>query len=109
MNTTDQFQADEAFTTIAVQLSSSNARRYTYKCTLPVEVGDIVSVKLPSGQAFQTKVLEVHPEPQLSDKWETKWSVVVKTVAQQQAEANQPSELGAALGLHGSTSWETPF
>jgi len=107
MNSSEQFPSDEApWTTVSVTLGSQ--RRYTYKCELPVEVGDVVSVKLSSGQVFQTPVLEVHTTPQLSDKWETKWSVVVKTKAQLEAERNQPSELGAALGL-GSPNWEAPL
>jgi hypothetical protein len=96
MNTPDE----PLSTTISVKLShAENARLYTYQCNYPVAIGDLVNVKLPSSQIFTTAVLAVHPTPQLSDKWETKWAVVVKTVAEVAAERDTSSDLGKALGF----------
>ena len=85
-------------TTVGVYLKT-RTHLYTYQCNRPVEVGDWVNVKLPSGVIMTVMVEEVHPEPQLSDKWETKWCVVVQTKAEHEAAQNQSSELGSLLGL----------
>lgn len=85
-------------TTIGCFLNGAK-RLYTYQCQRPVEVGDRVNVKLPHGGIVTITVQEVHPTPQLSDKWETKWAVVVQTKAQWEVEQNQGSDLGRELGL----------
>lgn len=85
-------------TTIGLFLSGAK-RLYTYQCQRPVEVGDRVNVKLPNGTICTQKVEEVHPKPQLSDKWETKWAVVVQTKAEYEAANKESSELGKGLGL----------
>ena len=74
-------------------------RLYTYQCQYPVKSGDKVNVKLPSGHITTVNVEEVHPTPQLSDKWETKWAVVVQTKEEAEAAAKEGSDLGKELGL----------
>ncbi len=90
--------ADQRPTTIGVFLKDSK-RKYTYQCNRPVQSGDWVNVKLPHGAILTVEVVDVHPEPQLSDKWETKWAVVVQTKEEHEAASNVASELGAHLGL----------
>lgn len=85
-------------TTIGCFLNGAK-RLYTYQCQRPVEVGDRVNVKLPHGGIVTIKVQEVHPAPQLSEKFETKWAVVVQTKADWEAEQQQGSDLGKELGL----------
>lgn len=85
-------------TTVGVYLKT-RTRLYTYQCNRPVQVGDWVNVKLPSGVIMTVMVEEVHESPQLSDKWETKWCVVVQTKEQYEAQQQQPSDLAAHLGL----------
>lgn len=103
MNPTNSLLPDEPpFTTIGVKLTNAD-KLYTYKCALPVAVGDRVNIKLPAGLVVTTTVQTVHDEPILSDKWQTKWSVVVQTAAEAMAEAeaarNEQSDLGKSLGL----------
>jgi len=103
MHSTNDLNPDEPpFTTIGVKLQNGD-RLYTYKCALPVAVGDRVNVKLPAGLVVTTTVQTVHEAPILSDKWQTKWSVVVQTAAEAMAEAeaarNAQSDLGRSLGL----------
>lgn len=86
-------------TTIGVFLKGNASRKYTYQCARPVAVGDRVNVKLPSGLIITVAVEDVHDTPQLSDKWETKWAVVVQTKAEYDALQGQGSELGKELGL----------
>jgi len=90
--------AAQGSTTIGAYLNGAK-RLYTYQCQRPVEVGDRVNVKLPHGGIITIKVEEVHPTPQLSDKWETKWAVVVQTKADWEASQNLGSDLGRELGL----------
>lgn len=89
--------APESTTIECVLLGAKRA--YTYQCQRPVEVGDWVNVKLPHGGIITIKVEKVHPSPQLSEKWETKWAVVVQTKADWESEQEQGSELGRELGL----------
>lgn len=98
MNETTQ-SAPLPSTTIGIFLKSNTKRLYTYQCARPVEVGDQVNVKLPSGTIVTCNVEEVHAEPQLNPAWETKWAVVVQTKAEHEARLNQSSELGKLLGL----------
>lgn len=90
--------APAAATTIGCYLNGSK-RMYTYQCQRPVNPGDKVNVKLPHGGIITVNVEVVHDTPQLSDKWETKWAVVVMTAADYAAEQRQGSELGKELGL----------
>lgn len=85
-------------TTIGCYLNGSK-RMYTYQCARPVNPGDKVNVKLPHGGIITVNVEVVHDEPQLSDKWETKWCVVVQTAAEYAASLQQSSDLGKELGL----------
>lgn len=85
-------------TTIGVYLKDSK-RKYTYQCSHPVAPGDMVNVKLPHGSIITIEVIDVHPSPQLSDKWETKWAVVVQTKAERAAMEQESSDLGKELGL----------
>ncbi len=95
---------EQAWTTIGIRLNGGD-KLYTYKCYLPVEVGAKVNIKLPSNLIHTATVQTVHDMPQLSEKWETKWAVVVQTAGEAFAEAealrNSPSALGASLGLRG--------
>lgn len=89
-------------TTIGIYLHNSK-RKYTYQCNRPVYPGDRVNVKLPGGAIVTEEVIDVHETPQLSDKWETKWAVVVQSKAEyeaaKQTERNIASDLGKELGL----------
>lgn len=89
-------------TTIGIYLHGSK-RKYTYQCARPVYPGDRVNVKLPGGAIVTEEVIDVHDTPQLSDKWETKWAVVVQSKAEYEAEKatqrNVASDLGQELGL----------
>ncbi len=85
-------------TTIGAYLNGSK-RMYTYQCARPVNPGDKVNVKLPHGGIITVNVEVVHDTPQLSDKWEMKWAVVVQTKAEYEASLRQGSELGKELGL----------
>lgn len=95
-------QTDTTATTIGIYLHGSK-RKYTYQCNRPVYPGDRVNVKLPGGAIVTEEVIDVHDTPQLSDKWETKWAVVVQTKAQYEEERfarkQEASDLGAELGL----------
>lgn len=95
----DGQSAAPSSTTIGVFLKGNATRKYIYQCQLPVEPGDKVNVKLPSGVIITCNVEEVHPSPQLSDKWETKWAVVIQTKAEAEAAAQEGSDLGRELGL----------
>ena len=86
-------------TTIGIHLKGNTARLYTYQCNRPVKVGDWVNVKLPSNLIVTNQVREVHDTPQLSDKWETKWAVVVQTKEEYEAAQQEGSDLGKELGL----------
>lgn len=90
---------ETAWVTVGVQLNSDSPKLYTYKCNLPVGVGDQVNVKLPRGAIRTVPVREVHATPQLSDKWETKWCVVIQTAEEFAASQEQSSDLGKELGL----------
>ena len=98
-NLTELENEEERPTTIGVYLSSDRKRLYTYQCQRPIAIGDRVNVKLPAGKIFTCEVMEVRPTPQLSDKWETKWAVLVQTKAEYDALNQEGSDLGRELGL----------
>ena len=95
-----QFDADGCeFCTIGVILNPEKPVQYTYKCDPAVQVGDFVNVKLPRGVIMKVAVITLHETPQLSDKWETKWAVIVQTREEAAAETPTSSDLAKELGL----------
>lgn len=93
-------QVPDNATTVGVYLKTTK-RLYTYLCARPVKIGDWVNVKLPAGAILTVMVQEVHETPQLSDKWEIKWCVLIQTKEEYEAANEQASELGALLDLRG--------